>query len=44
MNVKIAFLYDNVEKTIYVIQFMRFEIKNKENKVYKLIKTLYDLK
>ena len=44
MNVKIVFLYNDVEKTIYVMQFMRFKIKNKKNKIYKLMKTLYDLK
>ena len=26
------------------MQFIKFEIKNKENKICKLIKTLYDLK
>ena len=44
MNVKIVFLYNNIEKTIYVMQFTNFKIKNKENKVYKFIKALYDLK
>ena len=44
MNVKIVFLYNNIKKTIYMIQFTNFEIKNKKNKICKLIKTLYDLK
>ena len=44
MNIKIIFLYDDIEKIIYMMQFTGFKIKNKENKVYKFIKTLYDLK
>ena len=44
MNVKIVFLYNNIEKIIYIMQFIRFKIKNKKNKIYKLVKTLYDLK
>ena len=44
MNVKIVFLYNNIEKIIYVMSFMKFKIKNKKNKIYKFIKTLYDLK
>ena len=42
INVKTAFLYDNVQETIYVRQFDNF---NKDDiKVYKLNKTLYKLK
>ena len=42
INVKIAFLYDNVQETIYVRQFDDFS-KN-DIKVYKLNKALYELK
>ena len=42
INVKIVFLYDNVQETIYVRQFDDFN-KN-DIKVYKLNKTLYKLK
>ena len=42
INVKIAFFYDNVQETIYVRQFDDFN-KN-DIKVYKLNKTLYELK
>ena len=42
MNVKIVFLYDNVQETIYVRQLDDF---NKDDiKVYKLNKALYELK
>ena len=44
MNIKIIFLYDDIEKIIYMMQFMKFKIKNKKNKIYKFVKTLYDLK
>ena len=42
INVKIVFLYDNVQETIYVRQLDNFS-KN-DIKVYKLNKTLYELK
>ena len=42
MNVKTAFLYDNVQETIYVRQLDDFS-KN-DIKVYKLNKTFYELK
>ena len=42
INVKIVFLYDNVQETIYVRQLDDFS-KN-DIKVYKLNKTLYELK
>ena len=44
MNVKKKFLYDNVKKIIYIMQFTNSKTKNKKNKICKLIKTLYDLK
>ena len=42
INVKIVFLYDNVQETIYVRQLDDFS-KN-DIKVYKLNKILYELK
>ena len=42
INVKTVFLYDNVQETIYVRQLDDFS-KN-DIKVYKLNKTLYELK
>ena len=42
MNVKIVFLYNNVQETIYIRQLDDFS-KN-DIKVYKLNKTLYGLK
>ena len=42
MNVKIVFLYDNVQETIYIRQLDGFS-KN-DIKVYKLNKALYELK
>jgi hypothetical protein len=42
MNVKIAFLYDNIEKDVYVVQLIDFE--QDLNQICKLNKTLYDLK
>jgi hypothetical protein len=44
MNVKITFLNDDLDKEIYMEQLEMFIVKEKENKVYKLIKALYDLK
>ena len=44
MDVKIAFLYGNVEKTVYVTQPTGFEVPGSEGKVYKLVKALYGLK
>ena len=43
MNIKIAFLYGNVEETIYITQPIGFESRGKY-KVYKLKKALYGLK
>ena len=42
MNVKIIFLYDNVEKIVYVRQFKKYE--NDIDKIYHFKKTLYELK
>jgi hypothetical protein len=44
MNVKITFLNDDLDKEIYMEQLEMFIVKEKENKVCKLIKALYDLK
>ena len=44
MNVKIAFFYDNVEKEIYIQQFIKYISKKYFNKIYKFNKTFYDLK
>ena len=44
MNVKIVFLYNQVEEEIYVKQFHDFAFEQYSFKVCKLNKTLYDLK
>ena len=44
MDVKTAFLYGDVEETVYVTQPTGFEVKGKKNKVCKLVKALYGLK
>ena len=44
MNIKIAFLYDDMKETIYVTQLTNFETKNQKNKICKLIKAFYSLK
>ena len=44
MNVKIVFLYNQVEKKIYVKQFYDFVFEQYLFKIYKLNKTFYDLK
>ena len=44
MNVKIAFFYDDVEKKIYVKQFIEYALKKYLNRIYKFNKILYDLK
>ena len=44
MNIKIVFFYDNVEKKIYVKQFIKYILKKYFNKVYKFNKIFYDLK
>ena len=36
--------YTTMLKEIDIMQFTKFKIKNKKNKTYKFMKTLYDLK
>ncbi len=42
MNVKTAFLHDNLKEKVYVIQLNEYE--KKREKIYKLKKALYKLK
>ena len=44
INVKIVFLYDQVQKEIYIEQSYDFAFEQYSFKVCKLNKTLYDLK
>ena len=44
MNVKTAFLNDNLEEKIYMEQPEGFIVPGQEKKVYKLVKSLYGLK
>ena len=44
MYVKTAFLYEDLDWKVYVKEPKGFVLKEKENKVYKLIKSLYGLK
>ena len=44
MNVKIIFLYNQIEKKIYVKQSHNFAFEQYLFKIYKLNKTFYDLK
>ena len=44
LDVKIAFLYDDLEEEIYMSQPMVFKTVRKENIVCKLKKSLYELK
>ena len=44
LDVKTAFLYDDLKEEIYMSQPMGFKISGKENIVCKLKKSLYELK
>ena len=44
LDVKTTFLHGNLDEEIYMAQPQRFEVKGKENLVYKLKKRLYGLK
>ena len=44
LDVKTAFLHDDLEEEIYMQQPEGFEVKEKENLMYKLKKSLYRLK
>ena len=44
LDVKMAFLYGDLEEDIYMIQPERFIVQGQENLVYKLRKRLYGLK
>ena len=44
LDMKIAFLHDDLEKKIYMLQLEGFEQKGKEHPVCKLKKSLYGLK
>nr|GEU78763.1 hypothetical protein [Tanacetum cinerariifolium] len=43
MNVKSAFLYENIKKKVYIYQPLGFEDPDYSDKVYKVVKTLYGL-
>lgn len=44
MDEKIAFLNEEIEETIYIMQPKNFESKDSEHLVCKLKKSIYDLK
>ena len=44
MDVKIVLLNGDLEEEIYMDQPKGFIVKGKENKVYRLVKSIYDLK
>jgi len=44
VDVKIAYLYSDLDKEIYMKQPEGFRLPGKENKVYRLCKVLYGLK
>ena len=44
MDIKIAFLNNDLDEEIYVQQLIRFVMPRQEYKVYKLVKSLYGLK
>lgn len=43
MDVKIKFLYGNLEQKLFIIQLEGFEIKGKDHLIYCLHKELYGL-
>ena len=44
MDIKIAFLNDNIDETMYMVQPENFESGNSKNMICKLKKSIYDLK
>ena len=44
MHVKIAFLNGDIEETIYMVQLEKFVARDSKTMVYKLKKSIYDLK
>ena len=44
MDVKTTFLHNDLEEEIYMLQPQGFEVRGKEKMIYKLQKSLYDLK
>ena len=44
MDVKIAFLNGDIEETIYMVQLEKFVARDSKTMVYKLKKSIYDLK
>jgi Reverse transcriptase (RNA-dependent DNA polymerase) len=44
LDIKIVFLYGDLEEEIYMVQLEGFEVKRKDNMVCKLKKSLYGLK
>jgi Reverse transcriptase (RNA-dependent DNA polymerase) len=44
LDIKIIFLYGDLEEEIYMVQLEGFEVKRKDNMVCKLKKSLYGLK
>ena len=44
MDVKTAFLNGHLEESIYMVQSNGFKEKGQENKVCKLLKSMYELK
>ena len=44
MDVKTTFLNDHLDESIYMVQLDRFKAKGQENKVCKLLKSIYGLK
>jgi len=44
VDVKIAYLYGNLDEEIYMEQPEGFKLPGKENKVWRLCKALYSLK